>query len=81
VHRETVRIKHHLSSPQRLGTRGLVQTRRAAINVRRRQMLLPRSSRVLTLSRDRVEAAHKALAETKVWAAEIGEEERLVDSD
>src|ERR1700693_3005863 len=83
--REIVRIKHHLNCPQRLGTRAPFRTRRAATNVSRRRILRrlqPHSSRALMRSRDRVEDAHKALAETKVSAAEIVvEEERPVDSD
>src|SRR5580704_13868487 len=79
------RTKHHLNCLQRLGTRGLVQTSLAVTNVRRRRilrLLQPHNSRVLMRSRVRVEDAHKARAEIKVWAAAgIVGEERLVDSD
>ena len=83
--RGIARTKHHLNCLQRLGTRGPVQTSLAVTNVRRRRilrLLQPHSSRVLMRSRVRVEDAHKARAEIKVWAAaEIVGEERLVDSD
>ena len=52
------------------------RTKLEAINDRKHQTTLP-LSRVLTLSQDRREAAHRAHAETKAW----GGGAHLVDSD
>ena len=77
--RETALIKHRLNCLQ-LEPRGPVRTSLAVINVSRRRILRRRqlhSKRVQMRSRDRVEDAHKALAEIKAWAgpAEIVVEE------